>query len=73
MLPLWPVSPTAEEQGVNFVLWLGADEKIAGLKNRENLQSSDLEKKLEESLPVELVYKIDIVVLDPARRSSHES
>jgi len=73
MLPLWPVRPKAEEQCVNLVLWLGAEEKIAGLKNRGNLQASDLEKKLEESLPVELVDKIDIVVLDPASRSSHES
>jgi len=56
-----------------LVLWLGTDEKIEGLKTRENLQASDLEKKLEESLPVELVDKIDIVVLDLASCWRHES
>ena len=46
---------------------IGADEKIAGLKNRENLQVADLKKRLEEDLPVELVGKLDVVVLDLAR------
>lgn len=64
----YAVHPTAEEQGVYLVLWFGADEKIAGLKNHENLQAIDLKKKLEAGLPVELVGKIDIVVLDLARR-----
>jgi hypothetical protein len=32
------------------------------------LQVSDLKKKLEEGLPAELVGKIDVVVLDLARR-----
>jgi len=63
----YAVHPTAEQQGVYLVLWFGDAEKIAGLKNRENLQASDLKKKLEEGLPVELVGKIDIVVLDLAR------
>jgi hypothetical protein len=64
----YAVHPTAEEQGVYLVLWFGADEKIAGLKNHGNLQAIDLHKKLEAGLPVELVGKIDIVVLDLARR-----
>ncbi|TGD44732.1 hypothetical protein EEB11_03965 [Pseudotabrizicola sediminis] len=64
----YTVHPTAEEQGLYLVLWFGADEKIAGLKNRANLQVSDLKKKLEEGLPVELVGKLDVVVLDLARR-----
>ena len=64
----YAVHPTAEDQGVYLVLWFGADEKIAGLKNHENLQASDLKKKLEEGLPVELVGKIDVVVLDVSRR-----
>lgn len=64
----YAVHPTAEEQGVYLVLWFGADEKIAGLKNHDNLQVSDLKKKLEEGLPAELVGKIDVVVLDLARR-----
>jgi hypothetical protein len=64
----YAVHPTAEEQGVYLVLWFGADEKIAGLKNHENLQAIDLKRKLEEGLPVELVGKIDVVVLDLARR-----
>ena len=63
----YSVHPTAEEQGVYLVLWFGADEKIAGLKNRENLQVADLKKRLEEDLPVELVGKLDVVVLDLAR------
>lgn len=64
----YSVHPTAEEQGLYVVLWFGADEKIAGLKNRANLQVSDLKKMLEEGLPVELVGKLDVVVLDLARR-----
>jgi len=64
----YAVHPTAEKQGVYLVLWFGADEKIAGLKNQGNLQAIDLKKKLEAGLPVELVGKIDIVVLDLARR-----
>lgn len=64
----YAVHPTAEEQGVYLVLWFGTNEKIAGLKNHDNLQVSDLKKKLEEGLPAELVGKIDVVVLDLARR-----
>ena len=64
----YAVHPTAEEQGVYLVLWFGADEKIAGLKNHDNLQVSDLKKKLEEGLPAELVGKIDVVILDFERR-----
>jgi len=64
----YAVHPTAEAQGVYLVLWFGADEKIAGLKNHDSLQVSDLQKKLEEDLPVELVGKLDVVVLDVARR-----
>lgn len=64
----YSVHPTAEEQGVYLVLWFGADEKIAGLKNHENLRAIDLKKKLEEGLPVELVGKVDVVVLDLAKR-----
>ncbi|WBL34048.1 hypothetical protein O5O51_04925 [Sinirhodobacter sp. HNIBRBA609] len=64
----YAVHPTAEEQGVYLVLWFGSDEKIAGLKNHDNVQVSDLKKKLEEGLPVELVGKLDVVVLDVARR-----
>lgn len=64
----YALHPTAEEQGVYLVLWFGAHEKIAGLKNHENLQACDLKKKLEEGLPVELVGKIDVVVLDVSRR-----
>ncbi|WP_417210089.1 hypothetical protein [Antarctobacter sp.] len=64
----YAVHPTAEEQGVYLVLWFGADEKIAGLKNHDNLQVSDLKKKLEEGLPAELVGKIDVLVLDIERR-----
>jgi hypothetical protein len=64
----YAVHPTAEEQGVYLVLWFGADEKIAGLKNHENLQPIGLKEKLEEGLPVELGGKIDVVVLDLARR-----
>lgn len=64
----YAVHPTAEEQGIYLVLWFGANEKIAGLKNHDNLQASDLKKKLEKSLPVELLGKIDIAVLDLARR-----
>lgn len=33
----YAVHPTAEEQGVYLVLWFGVDEKIAGLKNHDNL------------------------------------
>lgn len=64
----YAVHPTAEEQGVYLVLWFGGNEKIAGLKNHDNLQASDLKKRLEEVLPAELVGKIDVVVLDLARR-----
>ncbi|WP_148078719.1 hypothetical protein [Histidinibacterium lentulum] len=64
----YAVHPTAEEQGVYLVLWFGADEKIAGLKNHENLQPIGLKEKLEKGLPVELDGKIDVVVLDLARR-----
>lgn len=64
----YAVHPTAEEQGVYLVLWFGANEKIAGLKNHNNLQASGLKKKLEEGLPAELVGKIDVVVLDLSRR-----
>ncbi|MDD9723537.1 hypothetical protein PVW51_22795 [Sulfitobacter sp. PR48] len=63
----YAVHPTAEEQGIYLVLWFGADEKIACLKNHDNLQVADLKKKLEDGLPVELVSKIDIVVLDIER------
>ena len=64
----YAIHQTAEEQGVYLVLWFGADEKIAGLKNHANLQHSDLRRKLEDDLPVELVGKIDVVVLDFERR-----
>ncbi|WP_127107344.1 hypothetical protein [Pararhodobacter zhoushanensis] len=64
----YAVHPTAEDQGVYLVLWFGTNEKIAGLKNHDNLQVSDLKKKLEEGLSAELVGKIDVVVLDLARR-----
>lgn len=63
----YAVHPTAEDQGIYLVLWFGANEKIAGLKNQRNLQAVDLKKKLEQGLPVELVGKTDIVVLDLAR------
>jgi hypothetical protein len=64
----YAVHQTAEDQGVYLVLWFGANEKIAGLKNHDNLQASDLKKKLEEDLPPELAGKIDVVVLNLARR-----
>ncbi|MCZ0963065.1 hypothetical protein [Paracoccus benzoatiresistens] len=64
----YAVHPTAAEQGIYLVLWIGADEKIAGLKNHGNLKIVDLNEKLQEELPAELVGKIDVVVLDLARR-----
>lgn len=64
----YAVHPTAEEQGVYLVLWFGANEKVAGRKNRDSSQASDLKKKIEEGLPAELVGKIDVVVLDLARQ-----
>jgi hypothetical protein len=64
----YAVHPAAEEQGVYLVLWFGVNETIAGLKNHDNLQASDLKRKLEEGLTPELVGKIDVVVLDLARR-----
>ena len=64
----YAVHPTAEEQGVYLVLWFGGDEKIAGLRSHDNLQASDLKREIEEGLPAELLGKIDVVVLDLARR-----
>jgi hypothetical protein len=64
----YAVHPTAEDQGVYLVLWFGADEKIAGLKNHKNLQAIDLKKKLEAGLPMELVGKVDVVILDLERQ-----
>ena len=64
----YAIHPAADEQGIYLVLWYGADETIAGLKNRANLQADDLKKQLEDGLPVELVGRIDIVVLDLSRR-----
>ena len=64
----YAVHPTAEEQGVYLVLWFGADEKIAGLKNHANMHAHYLKQQLEADLPNELVGKVDIVVLDLARR-----
>ena len=64
----YAIHPVADEQGIYLVLWYGADEKIAGRKNQACLQADDLKKRLEDGLPVDLIGKVDIVILDLARR-----
>lgn len=65
---LYTIHPAAEDQGIYLVLWFGADGPVAGKKTHEIKHASDLQKLLESSLPAELIGKIDVLVLDLAKR-----
>jgi hypothetical protein len=64
----YAIHPAADEQGIYLVLWYGPNETIAGRKNRVDFQASDLKKRLVGELPVELIGKVDMVVLDLEKR-----
>lgn len=60
----YSVHPHAEQQGIYFVLWFGADEKVANLTNHGISTAQELKVVLENGLPSELKGRIDIFVLD---------
>ena len=60
----YSIHPDAEQQGIYFVLWFGANEKIANKVNHNIETASHLREVLETKLPVELKGMIDIFVLD---------
>ncbi len=60
----YSIHPHAEKQGIYFVLWFGANEKVANLTNHGITTAHELKVILESRLPIELRGLIDIFVLD---------
>lgn len=63
----YAIHPAAEHQGVFLVIWFGANEKVAGLVKHGIKTPQDLKVSIEKTLPVELVGRIDVFVLDVSR------
>lgn len=60
----YSIHPHAEQQGIYFVLWFGANEKVANITNHGITTAHELKVILERQLPIELRGLIDIFVLD---------
>ncbi|MFX5834669.1 hypothetical protein ABTE43_12005 [Acinetobacter baumannii] len=60
----YSIHPHAEQQGIYFVLWFGADEKVANLTKHGVSSAQELKEILDKQLPIELKGLIDIFVLD---------
>lgn len=60
----YSIHPHAEQQGIYFVLWFGADEKVANSTKHGVNSAQELKEILDTQLPVELKGLIDIFVLD---------
>lgn len=63
----YSIHSDAEQQGVFLAIWFGADEKVAGRKNRDIQTAQGLKSKIEAKLPQELKGLIDVFVLDVSR------
>ncbi|HCI7193312.1 hypothetical protein QZK42_04565 [Acinetobacter baumannii] len=60
----YSIHPHAEQQGIYFVLWFGADEKVANSTKHGVSSAQELKEILDKQLPIELKGLIDIFVLD---------
>ncbi|TNF22093.1 MAG: hypothetical protein EP325_01620 [Vibrionaceae bacterium] len=63
----YAIHPDAEQQGIFLVIWFGADEKVAGLKNHGIGCAQELKSSIEAKLPSELKGLIDVFVLDVSK------
>jgi hypothetical protein len=63
----YSIHPDAEQQGIFLAIWFGADEKVAGIKNRSISSAQDLRMRIEANLPQALRGLIDVFVLDVSK------
>jgi hypothetical protein len=63
----YSVHPDAAMQGVYLVLWLGANETIAGRRDRSILTPKQLRDKILEGMSAQLRGSVDVFVLDLSR------
>jgi hypothetical protein len=63
----YSVHPDAAMQGVYLVLWLGANETIAGRRDRSISTPKQLRDKVLEGMSAQLRGSVDVFVLDLSR------
>lgn len=65
---LYAIHPDAEKQGIYLVIWFGENEKVAGKKKHGLDNATELQRDLEDKIPLELRGLIDVFVLDVSKK-----
>ncbi len=67
----YSIHPHAEQQGIYLVIWFGARLAVAGRKRHGIKSPIELQRIIEDKLPLELRGLIDVFVLDVSRSDSN--
>ncbi|MEL4243475.1 NACHT domain-containing protein [Shewanella xiamenensis] len=67
----YSIHPDAEQQGIYLVIWFGAHLTIAGRRRHGINSPFELQKSIEDKLPLELRGLIDVFVLDVSRSDAN--
>ncbi|MEL4281202.1 MULTISPECIES: NACHT domain-containing protein [Shewanella] len=67
----YSIHPDAEQQGIYLVIWFGAHLTIAGRRRHGINSPFELQKSIEDKLPLDLRGLIDVFVLDVSRSDAN--
>lgn len=65
---LYAIHPDAEKQGIYLVIWFGKNVEVARKKKHGLSSATELQRDVEDKIPLELRGLIDVFVLDVSRK-----